>query len=87
MEEPYVGLSDIVSSEIAEDVTVLRKSEQVPTVCALGVRVNRDYSAKRRAASLFSFSFFRRRDDDGLEKHFEIQSVSGLLADGMTPDR
>ena len=41
--EPYKGLSNIVSGEIAEDITnYFASSEQTPTVCALGVRCGSD---------------------------------------------
>lgn len=47
LREPYIGSTELVSGEIAEDLTrYLLESEQVASACALGVLVDTDHSIK-----------------------------------------
>lgn len=47
LREPYIGSTELVTGEIAEDITqYLLESEQVPSACGLGVLVNTDCTVK-----------------------------------------
>ncbi len=47
LKEPYIGSTQLVSGEIAEDLTsYMLESEQIPAACGLGVLVDTDLSIK-----------------------------------------
>lgn len=89
MKEPYIGQIPIISGEIAEDITsYFATSEQLPSVCALGVLVNPDLSIQ--AAGGFIVQLLPTALDDTIDKVEEcikgIPSVTQMLTSGMTPE-
>ncbi len=47
LKEPYIGSTELVSGEIAEDLTsYMLESEQIPAACGLGVLIDTDLSVK-----------------------------------------
>ena len=88
--QPTIGSVPIVSGEIAEDVTYYYAvSEQIPTVCSLGVLVNPDLSVA--SAGGFLVQLLPGADDsviDRLEENInKLPAVSQMIADGMTPEQ
>jgi len=87
MKEPYVGSVQLVSGEIAEDITeYFVQSEQTPTACALGVLVDTDQSV--RAAGGYLVQLLPGAPDDVIDKiEAGIQkagAVTAMLDKGMT---
>ena len=87
MNEPYVGISPLVSGEIAEDVTeYFAKSEQTPTICSLGVKVDELGSCVASGGFILQLLPF---SDDAiiplLERNMaQLAPISKMIHDGLT---
>lgn len=90
MKEPYVGSVQLISGEIAEDITAyFAQSEQTPTACALGVLVDRDQSVK--VAGGYIIQLLPNAPDtvvDCLEEGIrQAGAVTPMLEAGLTPEQ
>ncbi len=86
LKEPYCGSIPLVSGEIAEDITAyFAISEQLPTVCALGVLVNPDLTVRKAGGYLIQL--LPGADEqaiDRLEANVKkMRPVTTLLDEGM----
>lgn len=89
MKEPYSGQVPIVSGEIAEDIaSYFAVSEQIPTVCGLGVLVNPDLTIKAAGGYLIQLlPFADDRCIDIIEKNIStLPSVTQMLSSGYTAE-
>ena len=85
--EPYLGQTQLVSGEIAEDITsYYAASEQLPTVCALGVLLDKEDKAVLLAGGLL-IQLLPAADEEiisKLEQNIAImEPVTTMLAKGM----
>ena len=89
MKEPYVGSIQLVSGEIADDVTAyFAQSEQTPTACALGVLVDTDQSVKVAGGYLIQLLPGATEEtiqtvEAGIQR---AGAVTTMLEQGMTPE-
>lgn len=85
--EPQIGMTEIVSGEIAEDIaSYFANSEQVPTLLSLGVLVNTDYSCLAAGGVLVQLLPFP--DDntvDLIERNAaDLSNISRYFEKGMS---
>ncbi|MEG2144925.1 MAG: Hsp33 family molecular chaperone HslO [Oscillospiraceae bacterium] len=85
---PQTGYCHLVTGEIGDDITeYFASSEQIPTVCALGVLVNPDLTVK--AAGGFLLQLLPGASDatiDIIERNLkDMPSVSSMVAENKTP--
>ena len=88
LKEPYVGQTQLVSGEIAEDLTYyFATSEQIPTSVALGVLMEKDNTVKQAGGFIIQLMPFASDElIDVLEKRLnEFSSITSLLDEGKTP--
>jgi len=89
LKEPYVGKTELVSGEIAEDLTYyFAKSEQIPTAISLGVLVDTDTTIK--AAGGFIIQLMpgaSATEAEELERRItHLKYITELLDRGETPE-
>jgi molecular chaperone Hsp33 len=89
LKEPYIGQTHLVSGEIAEDLTYyFASSEQVPSVVALGVLMNKENTVRRSGGFIIQLMPFA---EDGIIDRLEqkvnnLSSITTLLDQEMTPE-
>lgn len=89
LREPYVGRVELQTGEVADDLTYyFASSEQVPSVVALGVLVDRDYSI--RAAGGYIIQLMPDATEEDIVKIenniSDIPSVTNMMESGMGPE-
>ncbi len=89
LKEPYIGFADLVSGEIADDLTYyFATSEQVPSTVALGVLVNKDGVTSAGGFIIQLMPGAEEKTVEMLEKRLiGFPSISKLLSEGSTPEQ
>jgi len=89
LKEPYRGMVQLLSGEIAEDLALyLTESEQTPSAVGLGVFVEEDGQVS--AAGGFLIQALPGADDETLDRLMgqieKLPPLTSLLRQGMTPE-
>lgn len=90
LKEPYIGQTALISGEIAEDLTnYFATSEQLPSVCALGVLCAPE-TEEIITAGGFIIQLLPTATEDTIDKVEDglkdIPSVTKMLTDGLSPE-
>ena len=89
LKDPYVGQTDLVSGEIAEDLTYyFAVSEQTPSSVGLGVLMNKDNTVRQAGGFIIQLMPDASEETiSALEKRLaKISSVTAMLDSGKTPE-
>ncbi|MGL5972621.1 MAG: Hsp33 family molecular chaperone HslO [Oscillospiraceae bacterium] len=87
--EPFVGQVELVSGEIAEDITsYFAVSEQTPTVCGLGVLVEKDLSVKKAGGFLLQLLPGSTEEEiSQVEKNLKnLKPITEMMANGLSSE-
>lgn len=90
LKEPYSGQVDLITGEIAEDLTYyFAASEQIPSSVALGVLMNKENTVRQAGGFILQLMpFADEAVISKLEKKIdEVTSITDLLEQGMTPEK
>lgn len=89
MKEPYNGTIELISGEVADDLTYyFASSEQTPSVVALGVLVDTDYSVKQAGGFILQLMPDCPEEKiKQIEKNLSVlPSVTNMLENGLGAD-
>lgn len=86
LKDPYVGMTPIISGEIAEDFTnYFAKSEQTPTVVALGVLVDKNGVKKAGGYQISLMPDAKEEDIENIEAAIKkADTISKILNDEIS---
>lgn len=90
MKEPYVGQTELQTSEIAEDLTYyFATSEQIPSAVGLGVLMERNNTVRQAGGFIIQLMpFVEEQLVTRLEEKLsQVTSVTALLDEGKTPEQ
>lgn len=89
LKEPYVGQTNLVTGEIAEDLTYyFATSEQIPTSVALGVLVDTDITVKHAGGFIIQMMPYASEEliSDLEQRLKDFSSITSLMDQGMSPE-